>query len=209
MPPHGPGQLGGTHSHDPQYPDDNFNLYTQLDPTTTALNVTQLQDVLGVFKPYALRMQPTPFILSDADEEIIIIARFVSPVSLRRLIVMGCGEDTTAHPRQLKLYPNQEDIDFTSIQSYSPAQEFNLPINQDGSVELSTVLHAFTLINSLVFYFPTNYGSEYTSIQYIGMQGEHTHYRREAVNTTYEVLCNGQDVETPDENRGLFESHMH
>lgn len=198
MPPHGPGQLGGSHSHDPAYPEDNFNLYSQLDSTTAALNVTKPDDCLGIFKPHALRLNPEPHLMSDADEEIIIIARFVSPISLRKLIVMGHGTDTSCHPRSLKLYPNQEDIDFTNVNSYSPAQEFQLPVNQDGSIELTTVLQPFTLINSLAFYFCGNYGSEFTSIQYIGMQGEHTHYRREAVHTTYEVLCTGKDrVDTP------------
>jgi hypothetical protein len=70
MPPHGPGMIGGTHSHDPEYPDDDWNLYTQvrisclaeltfllfftqLDPeTTTALNCSQPQDALGIFKVF-------------------------------------------------------------------------------------------------------------------------------------------------------------
>ena len=35
----------------------------------------------------------------------------------------------------------------------------------------------------------------YTIVQYIGMQVEYTHYRREAVDAEYEVLCNGQMFE--------------
>lgn len=67
MPPHGPGMIGATHSHDPgkvreinnghsvasilhhglicslfvtsvEYPDDMWNLYTQLEPETTTGN---------------------------------------------------------------------------------------------------------------------------------------------------------------------------
>lgn len=34
------------------------------------------------------------------------------------------------------------------------------------------------------------------------MQREHTHYRREAVNTTCEVLCAGQDIVQPEESLG-------
>ena len=205
MPPHGPGMTGAGHSHNPEYPEDNYNLYTMLDPaSTTALNVTQPSDCLGIFKPYAMKSNPNPHLISDADEEIIIIARFTSPVSVRKLIVMGCNNnssmaDTSTHPRVLKCYCNQEDIDFTSVQAYSPAQEFQLPVNVDGSIELTTVLHAFTLINSLVFYFPANYGSDHTMIQYIGMQGEHTHYRREAVNATYELISSDQDVKQGNE----------
>lgn len=30
MPPHGPNVLGATHSHNPQYPDDEWNLYAWL-----------------------------------------------------------------------------------------------------------------------------------------------------------------------------------
>jgi hypothetical protein len=32
----------------------------------------------------------------------------------------------------------------------------------------------------------------------IGMQGDHTHYRREAVDTVYEMLCNGTDIHHDD-----------
>lgn len=147
---------------------------------------------MSIFKPYALRLNPNPHLISDADEEIIICARFISPVSVRKIIIMGLTTDQPSHPQTCKCYPNQEGIDFSSIQSYTPAQEFNLPVNLDGSVELTTVLHAFSMINSLVFYFSSNYGSDYTTIQYIGMQGDHTHYRREAVHATYEVLCTEQ-----------------
>jgi hypothetical protein len=31
MSPHGAGMIGGTHSHDPQFPDDDWNLYAMLD----------------------------------------------------------------------------------------------------------------------------------------------------------------------------------
>lgn len=75
-----------------------------------------------------------------------------------------------------------------------PTQQFNLPVNQDGTVELITSIHSFTNVNSLAFFFPSNYGAESTAIQYIGLQGEHTHFRREAVNTTYEVLCTGDEI---------------
>ena len=47
----------------------------------------------------------------------------------------------------------------------------------------------------------------------IGLQGEHTHYRREAVDTVYEVLCNGQDIVQPEDQTGSQETshsgHLH
>jgi hypothetical protein len=60
------------------------------------------------------------------------------------------------------------------------------------------------------FYFPSNHGGEeITTIKYIGMQGEHTHYRREAVNAVYEVLCNGQDIESHSDELGTHAHHLH
>ncbi len=80
MPPHGSGMIGNCHSHSVEFPDDQWNLFTQLDASeTTALNVTNPGDALGIFKPHARRLNAEPKIISDADQEIIVIASFVSP----------------------------------------------------------------------------------------------------------------------------------
>lgn len=190
---------GATHSHDPEFPDDNWNLYSMLDPSTTALNVTKPADAVGIFKPFAHRLNRVPELISDADAEIIIVARFTSPVHIRKIMVIGAGDDSH-HPSQLKCYVNKEGVDFTSIESLNPAQIFNLPVNSEGFVEFVTALQPFTNVTTVAFYFPANHGDEETTaIQYIGMQGEHTHYRREAVDATYEVLCNGQDIHQPED----------
>jgi hypothetical protein len=201
--------LGAAHSHNPEYPDDNWNLYSMLDPSTTALNVTKPSDVIGIFKPFALRLVDPLEVISDADAEIIVIARFTSPVHIRKLMVVGGGTDDN-HPSELKCYVNQDGIDFTNVEALNPAQKFSLPINSQGLVELTTVLQPFTNLMSVAFYFPSNHGDvETTVLKYIGMQGEHTHYRREAVDATYEVLCNGQDIEQPEDVLGAKAPHLH
>jgi hypothetical protein len=121
------------------------------------------------------------------------------------MVIGGGGEGS--HPRELKCFVNNPNIDFTSVSSVRPTQEFVLPLNIEGTVELITSIHPFTTVNSITFYFSSNYGDESTIIQYIGMQGEHTHYQRRAVDTVYEVLCNGQDIEHKDESLG--EHHLH
>jgi hypothetical protein len=209
MAPHGPGMTGATHSHDPEFPDDEWNLYSMLDPTTTALNVTKPEDAVGIFKPFARRLEEKPEIISDADGEVIIVARFTSPVHVRKIMVIG-GRGQEHHPRVLRCYVNQEDTDFTSIGGLNHAQEFQLPVNEEGVAEFKTALHPFTNLTSLAFYFSSNHGdSDTTVIKYIGMQGEHTHYRREAVNATYEVLCNGQDIAQPEDQLGATAPHLH
>jgi PITH domain len=208
MPPHGPGMTNATHSHNPEYPEDSWNLYSFLDESTSALNVTVPGDVLGVFKPHARRLEPLPELVSDADHEIIITARFTSPANVRKLCIIGGGSDSAHHPSHVKCYTNQDHIDFTSISSFTPAQEFGLAINDRGEIELTTVMRPFTNVTSLTFYFSANHGDlDKTSIGYIGMQGEHTHYRREAVDTVYEVLCTGQDIVQPEESAGAHGAH--
>lgn len=88
MSPHGAGMSGATHSHDPEYPDDNWNLYSMLDhETTIGLNVTKQEDVLRIFKSHANKLSNDINVISDADEEICIIARFTSPVCLTTFII--------------------------------------------------------------------------------------------------------------------------
>lgn len=127
---------------------------------------------------------------------------------VRKLIIVGGGE-LENYPSYVKCYADQEGIDFTNIASITPIQEFPLVPDVDGTLELRTLLRPFTNISSLVLYFPSNIGGvDNTIIRSILMQGEHTHYRREAVHTEYEVLCNGQDIVQPEEGAGAH-SHMH
>ena len=209
MPPHGNGMYGAMHSHNPEYPDDSWNLYAMLNTAeTTSLNVTNRADTIGIFKPHARRLDVEPKLVSDADQEIIIVVKFISPVNVRKMIVIGGGEPGQ-HPSSVRCYVNIDNIDFANINDMHAAQEFNLPINQEGTVELTTSIHPFTTVNTLTLYFPANHGeNDVSCIQYIGLQGEHTHYRREAVHTDYELLCSGQDTEvhTDEERAG---HHLH
>jgi hypothetical protein len=209
--PHGPGMDGATHSHSVEYPDDNWNLYSMLEPSSTALNTTfpRPEEAIGVLKPHAQKLSPNPVAISDADAEMIFILRFISPVHIRKIMVIGSG-NREHHPSQLKCYVNQDVVDFSNVSSLNPVQEFNLNPNEDGTIELITVIRPFTNVSTLVLYFPQNFGEvDQTRIQYIGLQGEHTHYRREAVDTVYEVLCNGQDIIQPESDPSHTHSHGH
>jgi hypothetical protein len=137
-----------------------------------------------------------------------VIAKFVSPVHIRKLCIIG-GSDEESHPREVRLYVNRDGIDFTEVHENRPAQVFTLPINRDGSVELITSVTSFTGVNSLAFFFPSNHGAEATAVQYIGMQGEHTHFRREAVNAVYEVLCTGEETVHGHTDSLLGKEHFH
>ena len=127
MAPHGPGLMGTAHSHDAKFPDDTWNLYSMIDiETTKCLNINDNQNILSVFKPHVLRTTTEPYVNSDADAEIIIVTRFTSPVLPRKFMIIGGGTNSTHsnHPRKVKVYINQENIDFTNISSYKPNEEF-------------------------------------------------------------------------------------
>lgn len=152
-------------------------------------------------------MNPNPTVYSDADQEIIVNISFVSPVHLRKICIIGGSNGS--HPNELRCFVNRSHVDFTEINDIQPTQIFAVPINMDGNAELITAVHPFTNIQSLALYFPSNHGDEdATSIKYIGLQGEHTHFRREAVDTIYEVLCTGEELREASDISGI-QSHFH
>lgn len=95
----------------------------------------------------------------------------MSPVQIRKIWILGGGgEDKEQHPSELKLYVNKEGLDFMGIADHTPTQVFQIPIDSDG-LELTTLVHSFSNVTSLHFYFSQNHGADTTAIQYIGMQG--------------------------------------
>ena len=99
-------------------------------------------------------------------------ANFVSPVQVRKIWVLGGGGggDKEQHPSELKLYVNKEGIDFSGIGDHTPTQVFQIPVDSDG-LELTTLVHSFSNVTSLHFFFSQNHGADTTAVQYIGMQG--------------------------------------
>ena len=97
----------------------------------------------------------------------------MSPVHIRKLWILGGGDaDKEQHPSELKLYVNKEGLDFTGINDHTPTQVFQIPMDSDG-LELTTLVHSFTQVTSLHFFFSQNHGADTTAIQYIGMQGKY------------------------------------
>jgi len=202
MSPHGPGFAGALHSHDAEFPEDDWNLYSMIDlDGLKALNTTLPDEVGSVFRPFVRRVDENPAPLeSNCDEEMILIIPFTSPCHIRKLMFIGAGE-AEQHPLTIKAYVNKETVDFDSIADLKPAQIFSdLVVNSEGTVEtMIPNVRTFTNVSSLVLYITANRGAETTMLRYVGMQGEHTHYRREAVDAEYEVLCTGQDIQQPDD----------
>jgi len=202
----------GAHSHDDDYPDDDWNLYQHIDlETSAALNTTlggasagevaSRAHVAAVLRPHERRLERRPWLASDADEELLLVLRFISPVHVRKILIIGGGgesededdEELAAHPSRLRCFVNRgEEFDFDSVNDVEATQDFDLAVNANGGAELLTRISNFRNVTTLALYFPANRGgSPSTLLRYVGLQGEHTHYRREAVHTEYELLSVG------------------
>mmetsp|Transcript_6074 Transcript_6074/g.19811 ORF Transcript_6074/g.19811 Transcript_6074/m.19811 type:complete len:209 (+) Transcript_6074:1281-1907(+) len=193
---HGGGAAGAGHSHSEEYPEDSWNLWCHLE-SAEALNATEAS-AMAVFKPFVRRLEPAGALHSDGDEELLVKVVFASPCSLRRLMVVG-GGDTAKHPSRVKIFVGREDLDFQTIEDVRPDMESSLPVNLPGEAYLNVHPPAtFTNVTNVAFFFDANHGAtgDETVIQYIGMQGDHTHDVRQAVNATYEIMCQPHATET-------------
>ena len=64
---------------------------------------------------------------------------------------------------------------------------------------------ATSACSAIAFFFPANHGEgDETGVAYIGMQGDHSHDRREAVDATYELVCQHSSVDVAAETQGTM-----
>lgn len=83
---------------------------------------------------------------------------------------------------------NREELDFSSAEDMAPAQQFDLAPNPEGVGHVVTSIAPFTNVTCLTLLIDANCGgSDETRLQYVGLQGDHTHDRREAVHAEYEA----------------------
>ena len=190
---------GGVHSHDDAYPDDDWNLYQHVE-LAEALNGVMISSggegvttswgppnstgkARCVLKPHARRLEQTPALVSDADEQLIVKLQFKVPVSVRKIMIVGAGQ-SNSHPNSVRCYVGRaaENLDFSGLDGVTPAQVTDLAANAAGEGYFNTMRAGFTNITALALFFPSNHGNEaQTMISYIGMQGDHTHGQRIAV----------------------------
>ncbi|GJQ14803.1 hypothetical protein GpartN1_g6594.t1 [Galdieria partita] len=189
--PHG-SCCGSSHEHSHDEPQDTlgeqWSLYRYVDfDKATCLNELENNSIRNVLRPFHLRYDTSlPVLTSAVDEQLLLWIPFTQMVKLKAFSVVGGGEDTS--PSQVKLFTNNEQLlDFSLVQGATPVQTVQLAQTTSEWIEYPTKYTKFQNVLSLIMFFPTNFGSERTVIQYIGLKGEVTNYRREAVQTVYEA----------------------
>eukprot|EP00929_Paragymnodinium_shiwhaense_P007818 TRINITY_DN111719_c0_g1_i1.p1 TRINITY_DN111719_c0_g1~~TRINITY_DN111719_c0_g1_i1.p1 ORF type:complete len:210 (+),score=33.18 TRINITY_DN111719_c0_g1_i1:101-730(+) len=182
-----------TCSHDEEWPEDSWNLYQHIE-RVEALNILGGQEQgRGVFKPHARRLEPTPCIVSDADEELILKVWFIAPVNIRRICIASVGgdEEPESHPSSVRCFagPTAEGLGFDNMEGAQPAQTLQIAMNPQAELFSHCSSRTLSQITFLLLHFPGNHGDlEKTRISYIGLQGEHSHAKRQAVNCDFELI---------------------
>ena len=171
-----------------------YTLYLQIDShKVRCLNTRANDDGYKVFKTWDNRFDLDFTLDSADDEQIIIYIPFTAQIKLKSIAILGVESEA---PDIVKVYANRDDVDFDTIDSISPTQEFPLLENvPHGSIpEYPTKVAKFSSLHCLTLFFPSNFsGSETTRISYIGLKGEFLEINRDPVIALYEASADLAD----------------
>jgi hypothetical protein len=168
------------------------------------LNETVENSCKKIFKPYDKKQDKTESLVSDADQELILKIPFTGVVKLKSFCLIGGPEGES--PSKVKLSPsfnvvaftqlvglrihrfvNRDDIDFSNAEELKPIQIIELAENLLGEIEWPLQVYNFNNVSTLVMYFTENYGADKSRIYYLGLKGEFSQVKREAVVANYEL----------------------
>ena len=161
-----------------------------------AFNEAEDNSAKYVIRPREQMLEESKMTLkSDDDCELVIKIPFSSKVKIKAVTIIG-GEEGTA-PKNLKLYPDLANVDFSILEDNEPAQVLDLAEdNLDGRIEYPLKISKFQNVGSLTLGSDENYGAENTEIRYIGFKGENLNQKAQAVVTVYEARANLADHKT-------------
>ncbi|MCO5593885.1 hypothetical protein L7F22_047905 [Adiantum nelumboides] len=136
---------------------------------------------------------------NDGDPELLLFIPFTTDVKIKSISIIGAGDGRS--PSRMRAFLNREDVDFSTAAAMNPIQEWELGENLQGTLEYQTRYAKFQSVASLILHFPENFGAGTTGISFIGLQGEATQLKRDAVaNIVYEALPNPAEHRVPAEN---------
>ncbi|POS87926.1 Galactose-binding protein [Erysiphe pulchra] len=188
---HGHGHEGHDHSDDIQ-PALQYSLYRYINfDGVTCLNETEVGSGQAILKKtWAERLQLSPVLESDTDDQLLIHIPFTGQIKLHSIIIRS--SNTGSAPLTLKVFQNRDDLDFSTASDLSPVQEFKIP--QSSEVQDIPVKRAlFGKVQNLTLFIEDNYGDDKTQINYLGFKGDWMQLGRAPVNILYEAAANPRD----------------
>ena len=140
----------------------------------------------------------------EDDPELLLQIPFTGSVTLRAICVIG-GVDGT-QPSKMRAYINR-DMDFDAVQDIRPLQEWDLQEDFRGVLEYPTSASKFKGVHTLILHFPDILGAATTAanhseIFFIGLKGEFSERRKEAVEAVYEAKPMPEDHQVPGNGHG-------
>lgn len=143
-----------------------------------------------LFRMSAKLSAPMPAHLNGIYDVISSPHRFAGVLKLHSLLVRS--SDSTAAPKTLHLFLNNDDLDFSSAADTHPTQ--TLTLSQTSDIQEIPVKRAlFGNTYSLTMFVEDNYGDEVSRVSYLGFKGEFTRLSREPVEVLYERAANPRD----------------
>ncbi|KAK5091109.1 hypothetical protein LTR05_001289 [Lithohypha guttulata] len=171
------------------------NLYKQIqfDQIRTLNEATVRSGAAIVQKEWRDRLQDTPVLESDADEQLLMHIPFAGSCKLYTLLIRT--SDTASAPRKLKLFRNRDDLDFGSASDLQPTQTIELPrTNEVAEIALNRA--HWNTTTSIDLFFEDNHSNgeeDVTMLYYLGFQGDFMALNREPVSVLYEAAANPSD----------------
>jgi len=163
-----------------------FSLYRNVDTdNVVCLNELTPGSVKGIFKPWDKRLDPSKFVSSDADAELLITIPFTGVVKLKSATVIGGANG--AAPGRLRLFANRDDLDFSNVREIKALQELALVEDIRGEIEWPLNTSVLSNVSLLVVHVPCSLGAERTCVYYLGLKGDFAPLRRAAVVANYEL----------------------
>lgn len=173
-------------------------LYQQIDfSRLRTLNEDESDQGLRIVqKTWSQRLDPTPELKSFADEQLLMIVPFTGQVRLHSILLRTSPTPTS--PKTLKLFLNDDDLDFATASDKPPTQ--TLEISQTDEVQEIPVKRAlFNTTRALALFFEDNWSGgeeDETRISYLGFKGDFMRLNKEPVNFMVELAANPSDHKT-------------
>jgi hypothetical protein len=142
---------------------------------STILNCSHFSsDVLRSF------LSPTPTsIESDADHQLIVKLKFNDKIDCSQLFVYPPNVEAGDEDREVsgakivKVFVNQNNLDFSDIENMTPVAQFELPFEYEDGKPFAVPLSGakFTRVPSLQLFVEENYGTEFSRLGGIKIEG--------------------------------------
>ena len=195
--PHHAGSCGHDHHHDddshvlPNQGDQDL-LYSCIDrDRIIALNESVAGSAALTVKTWEHRSDPSPEVISDADDQLIIHIPFTSSVKLSTFLFRPSSTPSLT-PETIKLYRNlpESSLTFDDIANSTPTTELkSIPTVQDTTQVISFPLQAVKWSNtdSITIFVEASLGGDQSGIQFLGFKGKSSGITRAApTNIVYE-----------------------